>query len=102
MQTEDKQRKKAFKAATKENKPLFGEDGKVRGLLDKYDEEAEEMGMRIDEAGAIARAKKQEEIRAKLREGAPLSLPSFAGLSRGLKQDRDQTMICKDSRYMRP
>lgn len=64
-------RRKAFKAAAKENKPLFGEDGKVRGLLEKYDAEMEDEGMTIDQQGAIEEAKKkrQEDIRARLRAG---------------------------------
>lgn len=71
MQAEDKQRKKAFKAATKQNKPLFEEDGQRRGLLDKYDEEEQEAGMQIDASGAIneAKLKRQEEIRARLKAG---------------------------------
>ena len=71
LQTEDKLRRKAFKAAAKENKPLFGEDGKVRGLLEKYDEEEQEAGMEIDATGAVeeAKRKKQEDIRARLRAG---------------------------------
>ena len=71
LQTEDKLRQRAFKAAAKENKPLFGEDGKVRGLLEKYDEEEQEAGMEIDATGAVeeAKRKKQEDIRARLRAG---------------------------------
>lgn len=71
VQTEEKLRRKARKAATKENKPLFGEDGVRRGMLEKYDEEEEEDGMEIDASGAIeeARRKKQAEIRAKLKQG---------------------------------
>ena len=65
-------------AAAKENKPLFGEDGKVRGLLEKYDEEEQEAGMGIDATGAVeeAKRKKQEDIRARLRAGI---LPSCSG-----------------------
>ena len=72
LQTEDKQRKKAAKAATKQNKPLFEEDGERRGLLDKYDEEEKEAGMQIDALGAVSEAKlkRQEEVRARLRAGA--------------------------------
>lgn len=78
MQTEDKIRRKAFKAASKETKPLFGEDGRVQGLLEKYDQEAEEDGMLIDDQGAVeeAKRKRQDDIRAKLRAGAhPPSAP---------------------------
>lgn len=46
VQREDKQRSKAFKASAKQAKPLWEEDGKRRGLLDKYDEEEEQM-MRV-------------------------------------------------------
>lgn len=79
MQTEDKLRRKAFKAASKENKPLFGEDGKVQGLLEKYDEEVEDEGMLIDEQGAIeaAKRKRQADIREKLRAGNQ-SFPDIA------------------------
>lgn len=71
MQTEDKLRRKAFKAAAKENKPLFGEDGRVQGLLEKYDAEVEEEGMLINEQGAVeeAKRKRQADIREKLRAG---------------------------------
>ncbi len=43
FQREDKDRAKARKAAGKQAKPLWQEDGKRRGLLDKYDEEDEQM-----------------------------------------------------------
>lgn len=43
LQREDKERAKARKAAGKQAKPLWQEDGKRRGLLDKYDEEEEQM-----------------------------------------------------------
>ena len=43
LQREDKERQKARKAAGKQAKPLWQEDGKRRGLLDKYDEEDEQM-----------------------------------------------------------
>lgn len=43
MQREDKQRAKVRKASGKQAKPLWEEDGKRRGLLDKYDEEEEQM-----------------------------------------------------------
>ena len=45
LQREDKSRAKARKAAGKGAKPLWEEDGKRRGLLDKYDEEEEEQMM---------------------------------------------------------
>ena len=71
MQAEQKARAKARKAATKTNKPLFEEDGKVRGLLDKYDEEEADAGMTIDEAGRLddIRLQRQSEIQAKLAAG---------------------------------
>ena len=72
MQIEQKKRDKAKRAASKEEhiKPLFGEDGKARTMLDKYDEE-EDTGMEIDERGAFNsdKAKQQAEIRAKLAAG---------------------------------
>ena len=71
MQTEDKLRRRAFKAAAKENKPLFGEDGRVQGLLEKYDEEGEDEGMLINGEGAVeeAKRKRQADIRERLRAG---------------------------------
>ena len=67
MQIEQKKRDKARRAASKEEhiKPLFGEDGKRRTMLDKYDEE-EDTGMDIDEAGAFSSEKAKQ----------PASLPS--------------------------
>ncbi|CAL8462106.1 g1637 [Coccomyxa elongata] len=64
---EQKKREKARRAAVKQ-KPLFEEDGKQRGMLDKYDEEEDDAGMEIDETGAVndEKARKQAEIRAKL------------------------------------
>lgn len=52
-QREDKERVKARKAAGKQAKPLWEEDGKRRSLLDKYDEEEEQMMQvgRADGAG---------------------------------------------------
>lgn len=49
-QREDKERAKARRAAGKQAKPLWEEDGKRRGLLDKYDEE-EEQGMQVGNGG---------------------------------------------------
>lgn len=71
MQIEQRKRDKARRAASSRHKPLFGEDGVERGLLDKYDEEADAMGMEIDESGAVSneKAKQQAEIRAKLAAG---------------------------------
>jgi len=71
VQAEEKKRTKARKAATKTGKPLFGEDGVARGLLEKYDEEAEDEGMQIDESGVVPdeRARRQEEMRRKAAEG---------------------------------
>ena len=81
MQIEQKKRDKARRAASKEEhiKPLFGEDGKRRTMLDKYDEE-EDTGMDINEAGAFSseKAKQQAEIRAKLAAGERLSLPCWS------------------------
>ena len=72
LQAEQKEREKARKAAIKQAKPLFGEDGTVRGVLDKYDEEAPEPGMAIDAEGRVAdeRLQRQDDIRRKLADGA--------------------------------
>ncbi len=74
MQIEQKKREKARRAAVKA-KPLFEEDGKQRGMLDKYDEEEDDAGMEIDETGAVndEKARKQAEIRAKLAAGGCLA-----------------------------
>ena len=81
MQIEQKKRDKARRAASKEEhiKPLFGEDGKRRTMLDKYDEE-EDTGMDINEAGAFSseKAKQQAEIRAKLAAGERVPLPCLS------------------------
>lgn len=69
MQAEEKKRAKAIKAATKVNKPLFGEDGKSRAMLDKYDEEQEDGGMVLDDDGRAREERRREEIRAKLAQG---------------------------------
>ncbi|KAK9803749.1 hypothetical protein WJX73_000568 [Symbiochloris irregularis] len=67
LAAEHKRRDKARKDATNAGKPLFDEDGKPRGILDKYDESEEAEGMEIDALGsAQALASKQEEIRRKL------------------------------------
>ncbi|GAB4814564.1 hypothetical protein N2152v2_001610 [Parachlorella kessleri] len=69
---EVKDREKAWRAAGKQAKPLWEEDGRRRGLLDKYDQEEEEM-MQIDQGGAIdaaVAAKRQDDIRARLAAGA--------------------------------
>jgi hypothetical protein len=81
-QAEDKKRAKARKAAGKQAKPLWEEDGKVRGLLDKYDEEEAEEGMLIDKEGKVEDEKRRRQlsIKQKLAEGAAL-LGSMASTS---------------------
>ena len=72
---EQKQRERAKRAATKgTNEPLFAEDGRVRGLLEKYDEEGSAAGMRVGADGGLEAeetARRQAEIRARLAAGAP-------------------------------
>lgn len=72
---EQKQRDRAKRAAAKgTNEPLFGEDGRARGMLDKYDEEGAAAGMRVGADGALEAedtARRQAEIRARLAAGAP-------------------------------
>lgn len=67
---EDKKRKKARDASVKKAVPLFGEDGKRRALLDKYDEEDEAM-MVLDDVGGLEaqRIANQARIKAQLAAG---------------------------------
>ena len=76
MQTEDRLRRKARKAATKDDKLFWGEDGEKKALLAQYDEEEAEAGMEIDHSGTLemARQQRQAEIRAKLKQGNILFL----------------------------
>lgn len=63
LSRENKDRVKAYRAANKA-KPLWEEDGKKKSLLDKYDEEEEElMALNAIEGNM---EKKKEDIRAKL------------------------------------
>lgn len=79
LAVQEKARRKARAAATKTAKPLWEEDGKVRGLLDKYDEEEEEAIAAFDETGQLqAQQRRQAELRSKLAAGAAL-LDSAAG-----------------------
>ena len=71
---EQKTRDRAKRAATKgTNEPLFAEDGRVRSLLEKYDEEDAGGGMRVAADGALEAdtARRQEDIRRRLAAGAP-------------------------------
>lgn len=70
-QAEERKRQKARDAAAPKAKPLWEEDGKRRGLLDKYDEEEKDMVFELGSNGALdaERLKRQEEVRKKLAEG---------------------------------
>mmetsp|Transcript_4725 Transcript_4725/g.12198 ORF Transcript_4725/g.12198 Transcript_4725/m.12198 type:complete len:817 (+) Transcript_4725:159-2609(+) len=70
--TEDKKKQKAKKAAMKKGVPLFGEDGKRRAILDKYDEEGDGEAMELGADGSVdpEKLKRQQEIRARLAAGA--------------------------------
>ena len=82
-QIEQKKRERARRAAKKEARPGFEEeDAKPRGMLNKYDEEEEEAGLRIDESGQAsnaAQAAKQAEIRARLAAGTDCCLSGHCG-----------------------
>lgn len=68
---QDKARARARRAAGKEAKPLWAEDGRVRSLLDKYDEEEAEASFVLDDAGrAAAQAARQDEVRKRLAAAA--------------------------------
>jgi U4/U6.U5 tri-snRNP-associated protein 1 len=56
LQAQEAARAKARRAASKGAKPLWQEDGRVRGLLDKYDEEEADAVAAFDEAGQLAAA----------------------------------------------
>ncbi|GFR52264.1 hypothetical protein Agub_g14798, partial [Astrephomene gubernaculifera] len=85
---EEKRRRKALKAAKKEAKPLWEEDGKVRTILDKYDEEEEEVVLQLGAGGRLQqhgtaggagdRQRRQEEVRKRLAEGNA-RLADFSG-----------------------
>ncbi len=77
-QMEQKQRDRAKRAATKgTNEALFAEDGRVRALLEKYDEEDAGGGMRVAADGALEAetARRQEDIRRRLAAGSSLGMP---------------------------
>ena len=80
---EQKTRERAKRAATRgTNEPLFAEDGRVRSLLEKYDEEDAGGGMRVAADGALEAeaARRQEDIRRRLAAGAR-SLPAACALA---------------------
>ncbi|WIA22095.1 hypothetical protein OEZ85_004437 [Tetradesmus obliquus] len=73
LSMQEKARRKARAAATKTAKPLWEEDGKIRGLLDKYDEEEEEAAAAFDAAGQLhAQQRREEELRKRLAAGKAL------------------------------
>ncbi|KAI8475940.1 MAG: SART-1 protein [Monoraphidium minutum] len=81
---QDKARAKARRAAGKEAKPLWMEDGRLRSMLDKYDEEEEEAGLTLDEAGrAAAAAARQDEVRQRLAAAAAAALDAVTAPAMG-------------------
>ncbi|KAG2440237.1 hypothetical protein HXX76_004349 [Chlamydomonas incerta] len=82
LMAEEKKRRKAMKASKKEAKPLWEEDGKVRTILDKYDEEEEEVVVAIGSGGQLEadRIRRQDDMRKKLAEGNA-KLATFDGSS---------------------
>ncbi|KAG2489863.1 hypothetical protein HYH03_011665 [Edaphochlamys debaryana] len=80
---EEKRRRKARKASVKEAKPLWEEDGKVRTLLDKYDEEEAEVAVALGSGGTLEaeRVRRAAEMRKKLEE-------ANAVLAGGLEADK--------------
>jgi U4/U6.U5 tri-snRNP-associated protein 1 len=80
LSMQEKARRKAQRAATKTAKPLWEEDGKVRGLLDKYDEEEEEAAAAFDAGGQLqAQRRREEELRKRLAAGKALLDPASGG-----------------------
>ncbi|MEW5309034.1 MAG: hypothetical protein WDW38_000946 [Sanguina aurantia] len=74
---EERKRKKARDNAAvgKKGKPLWEEDGKVRSMLDKYDEEEEERGVSLGEGGVLeaARLAAQEAMRKRMMHGGGIN-----------------------------
>ncbi|KAJ9531859.1 hypothetical protein QJQ45_022027, partial [Haematococcus lacustris] len=70
LKAEDRKRSKAREAAAPKAKPLWEEDGKQRGLLDKYNEEEADIVVQLGADGSLEseRLKQQEEVRRKLVE----------------------------------
>jgi len=69
LTAEEKKKLRAKKAAEKKSAPLYGEEGKKRAILDKYDEgEDDEEGIQLGEDGSVdpEKLRRQREIRAKL------------------------------------
>jgi hypothetical protein len=87
LSMQEKARRKAQRAATKTAKPLWEEDGKVRGLLDKYDEEEEEAAAAFDAAGQLqAQQRREEEL---WTAGKALLDPASGPASGGLPASSD-------------
>ncbi|GAX83291.1 hypothetical protein CEUSTIGMA_g10717.t1 [Chlamydomonas eustigma] len=82
---EERKRKKAREAAAPKAKPLWEEDGKRRGILDKYDEEDDQV-MKLDQLNVHDADLRREETRRRLEAaGKILDSADTGGSSTALK-----------------
>lgn len=76
---EDKDRREAYRAGSKKHaKPLWEEDGKKRSLLDKYDEEEEEM-LVLGDRGDVKVDLEQQKQAAKAKLAAAIASAAGGG-----------------------
>eukprot|EP00199_Chlamydomonas_sp_CCMP681_P001557 CAMPEP_0119111530 /NCGR_PEP_ID=MMETSP1180-20130426/36013_1 /TAXON_ID=3052 ORGANISM="Chlamydomonas cf sp, Strain CCMP681" /NCGR_SAMPLE_ID=MMETSP1180 /ASSEMBLY_ACC=CAM_ASM_000741 /LENGTH=830 /DNA_ID=CAMNT_0007098531 /DNA_START=73 /DNA_END=2565 /DNA_ORIENTATION=+ len=87
LKAEIMKRKKARDASAPKAKPLWEEDGKQRGLLDKYNEEEEAVAMQLGAGGSLEsmRARVQEDVRKKLAAGGMMLETAAVGIMAGDK-----------------
>jgi hypothetical protein len=89
LQAQEAARAKARRAANK-HKPLWQEDGQVRGLLDKYDEEEADAVAAFDEAGQLAAAAAHAaDVQRRLAESAAALTAAGDGAPGGSREGGD-------------